>query len=276
MEARVTTAEGDVDALEGRLDIQATKVSLLVGGTDANPTIKPAGIVAAINGGSSSVVISANHINLDGVVWANHITTNFLNGQIASIPTLTGIAANFSGNVSASGIIARDGLYFGSSPSTNVNTAIAAVQITGPTNNQYKLQYKRFVDSSWTDAGTFSRAITSMSGSWSNGIYTVTATPQNQTKSSDALTVASGQAYRDGDLLYVPVYAGTTSTGYSAWVNWKNLLTSRSNCVAGLSVYNSSSKVELFYKSGETTYRSAGSHYWYYRDTTSSLHTYYS
>lgn len=257
--------------IEGKLSVQADRISLVVTSGN-NPAIKPAAIVTAINGGASSVVISADHINLDGYVKATDIDADFLSARIVTLTgvTLNGVTVNSSAAFNGSLLIAAGSGY------KSVKDGIEAVQISGPSNNQYKLQYKKFTDGSWQDAGSFSRAITSMDGAWSNGIYTVTASPQGNTKSSDALTVASGQAYKDGDLLYVPVYAGTTATGYSAWVNWKNLLSSHSNCVAGLTVYNSSSKVELFYKSGETTYRSAGSHYWYYRDTTSSLHTYYS
>lgn len=254
--------------IEGKLSIQANRISLVV--TDgANPSIKPASIVTAINGGSSSVVISADHINLDGYVKATDITADFLSARIVTLTgvTLNGVTVNSSAAFNGSLLVAVGSGY------ASVKDGICAVQITGPTNNQYKLQYKQFGDSSWTDAGTFSRA-TTLTGAWSSGIYTVTASPQGTTNSSGALTSAVGQAYRDGNQLYVPIYAGTTSTGYSAFVNWKDLLTSHSNSAYGLSRYNTSSKVELYAKVGNDYY-SQGNYYWYYRQNDMSLTTLY-
>ena len=47
---------------------QADRISLVVEGTGPNAYIKPAAIVASINKGSSSIKLSADHIDIDGVV----------------------------------------------------------------------------------------------------------------------------------------------------------------------------------------------------------------
>lgn len=51
-----------------RIQQEANRISLVVEGTDANAHIKPAEIVASINNGSSTIKLSANHIDIDGIV----------------------------------------------------------------------------------------------------------------------------------------------------------------------------------------------------------------
>lgn len=50
------------------IDVQANRISLVVQGTGENARIRPAQIVAAINNGASSITISADHIDIDGLV----------------------------------------------------------------------------------------------------------------------------------------------------------------------------------------------------------------
>ena len=47
---------------------QANRISLLVEGTGSNAHIKPAEIVASINNGASTIKLSADHIDIDGLV----------------------------------------------------------------------------------------------------------------------------------------------------------------------------------------------------------------
>ena len=76
--AEVTRATGAENSLSGRLDIQANQISLVVEGTGTNAKIKPASIVAAINDGSSSIKISADHIILDGDAVATSLASEDL------------------------------------------------------------------------------------------------------------------------------------------------------------------------------------------------------
>ena len=55
------------------IDVQANRISLVVQGTGDNARIKPAQIVAAINNGSSSIKLSADHIELDGNTIATYL-----------------------------------------------------------------------------------------------------------------------------------------------------------------------------------------------------------
>ena len=84
--AEVTRASNAESSLSGRIQVQADKVSMVVEETASGNVVKAASIVAAINNAGSSVVISADHINLDGYVTASQLSTqkaridNILNG----------------------------------------------------------------------------------------------------------------------------------------------------------------------------------------------------
>lgn len=54
--------------LYGAINVQANRISLVVQGSGANARIKPAEIVAAINNGASTIKLSADHIDIDGLV----------------------------------------------------------------------------------------------------------------------------------------------------------------------------------------------------------------
>ena len=165
--------------------------------------VTAASISIAINNAGSEAKINADKIYLLGQTIANQITADYIEDKIATIGTLRGIAASFSGNVTAASIIGQ-GIYVGSSPPyTNISDGIAAVQITGPSSNIYTLQYKKFSDSTWQDAGSFSRA-TTLSGAWSSGKLTVTASPQGDTF---VRTLYPGTTSWSGNEATVPIVA---------------------------------------------------------------------
>jgi hypothetical protein len=101
---------------------------------------------------------------------------------------------------------------------------ISAVQIVGPTNNRYTLQYKNYGNDTWQDAQSFSRA-TTLSGAWSGGKFEVTASPQgNKSYTMLDAVLTNGAVTFDSNtkLLDVPlkvmakVGSGSqTETGYS-------------------------------------------------------------
>ena len=87
------------------------------------------------------------------------------------------------------------------------------VQITGPDSNTYKLQKKTATSSSWTDAGSFSRAVTSWTLGWSGGKFTAKANPQDQ---SCFTTISQGTTTWDGNTATVPILANDSDNpGYS-------------------------------------------------------------
>ena len=70
--------------LSGRITVEAGKITQIVQAVGADGQVTAASIVAAINNGSSEVVISADHIDLQGVVTADSLATD-----IAEIDELT-------------------------------------------------------------------------------------------------------------------------------------------------------------------------------------------
>ena len=74
---------------------------------------------------------------------------------------------------------------------TLILNTVKEVRITGPTNNEYTLQYllvsgNKDKAADWKSGGNFSRAVASWSVDRKNGYITVTAHPQEQSKEVDA------------------------------------------------------------------------------------------
>ena len=214
--------------LQSSINVEADKISLVVEGTGSNAHIKPASIVTAINNGGSSVIISANHINLDGYVKATDITAAFIKTRVSDISQLQVNGLLLAGNMvlGANGAIsmAASKLTLSNTAGSTTSTItpksfLKAVQITGPTNNVYKLQYKEAFDSNWQDAGTFSRA-TALTGAWSSGKLTVTASPQGETFER-TLSQNTAGATVSGSTITVPINATYGSSGqYSESTGW--------------------------------------------------------
>lgn len=67
--------EGALGVLQGSVNTAADKIALVVEETQGGNAIKAASIVAAINGAGSSVIISADKIDLQGYVQASELQT---------------------------------------------------------------------------------------------------------------------------------------------------------------------------------------------------------
>lgn len=77
------------NSLQSSITQQANRISLVVEGTGANAHIKPASIVASINNSGSSVVISANKINLNGYVTTSMLESAFQSVDQIAVDQLT-------------------------------------------------------------------------------------------------------------------------------------------------------------------------------------------
>ena len=89
-----------LDGFSSTIQQEADKISLVVEGTGPNAHIKPAAIVASINNGASNIKLSADHIDIDGIVDsldAYDITVGSLevNGDIVA-SELTAVEANIT------------------------------------------------------------------------------------------------------------------------------------------------------------------------------------
>lgn len=99
-----------------------------------------AGYIISMINGQSTATISADKINLEGYVTADNLAT-----KISEIQTLTGMAASFSGNVSASGVLAYDVQIGGMGNYQSLSTAVKTiVQNTSPPSGQIGIIYTKF------------------------------------------------------------------------------------------------------------------------------------
>lgn len=257
---RVTYTEDELVKQEAGIEIAQNSINQFVKAVGKDGKITAASICLAINeDNSSSAKIEADKIHLLGETIAKTISADYINTKIATIPTLKGMAAKFSGNVSCAGLIANQ-VYVGSgAPYMNISSGLNAVRINGPTSNQYTLQYRRFSDNSWQDAGTFSRAVASWHLGWGRGDVTVTANPQNQRVE---IEIGGGTPVWDDRKVTIPILARNSVT--SGTVTWTDVTATAPDPVWSYSQYPSSSNTP---PSGVATSYDLDTHYTYHTIT---------
>lgn len=210
--------------LQSSIDAQAGRIDLVVEGTGANSHIKPAVIQASINAatGQSKILLSADNVVVDGTLVTSKITADYISAKIADIPTLHVISLSASGNINASGAVMGSGVYVGSGTSyQNLSNAISDIQIVGPTDNVYTLQYKKFNSDGWQNAAVpFSRA-TTLSGGWSSGKFTVHASPQGNSYWTD---LVQGETSWDGNNATVLIQAIDSTSGGNQYNTGRSIL----------------------------------------------------
>ena len=144
------------------------------------------------------------------------------------------------------------------SPTTDdviIPDAVSDLQIVAPTqgSNDYTLQKKTYSDNNWTNVGTFSRA-TTLSGAWSSGAFTVTATPQGDTLTTSLTNTGhwgnpSVTAGEDENTYY---YATKATIGNSATI----YDTGNTTTISGLGRYNAGKTAGI--TEGESRFTPAG------------------
>ena len=160
----------------------------MVEGTGSNAKIKPASIVTAINNDSSSVVISANRINLSGYVSATGLATAIANLSQAHVNKLY-VDTN---------IYAPNGLSI-------YGNGVWQLGLTR-SGNTYTLTETKLNGDQRT-VGTFSRAISTWSwGKGSGNNIKVTAQPQNQSISVDVRVSGDSTITANGTYTYKAQY----------------------------------------------------------------------
>lgn len=180
----VNRATGAESGLSGRIDVQAGQIGLVVEGTGSNARIKPASIVASINGASSAVSISADHVTISGTTKLSGAMTIDGEGRlrVSRVLMVGDTSSNTvinSGHISAPqvGITSGGSLTFtgsgtGEYYTINVGTLQGMVKSFSVENNVLTLT------PFYGDPVNFSKAVT-LSGAWSNGNYVVTAKENN-------------------------------------------------------------------------------------------------
>ena len=227
--AEVTRATGTESSLSGRIQVNADRVALVVKQENGQDVIKAAEITAAINAaGGTEAWINAENVWIgdkskyaDGVfddydvviagkasisdltaatarissLEADFADLDILKANIASIASLNvqSISSN-RGAASFYTIEATSTLNVGGVNCSALPNGVKAVQIveTSSGSGIYKLQYTTYASpSTWTDAGTFSRAASlTYTGAWSGNNTGDTAT-YAVTESQNSTTIIS-------------------------------------------------------------------------------------
>jgi len=262
--------------LSGNITVNSDKISLVVAGTGQNAYIKPAAIIAAINNGESSILISADHINLDGYVTAtdlNAVQANIDNLTagitIATALKATTMRANSSLAVGSNNSqitldgsdrkIYADKIYLNTDveignnatiTTTKAQNLVTDLQIT-QSGNTYTLQKKTVQTDSWADIGSFSRA-TTLTGAWSSGTLTVTASPQGTTFTQSILLYPDTDNASDNCNVYA--YHTNTSSDSNRVNSGKIYVTEIVNSKAAVIRWGGSSGNIIAHCSTQNTY----------------------
>ena len=247
-------------SLQGQITVEAGRINQVVSAVGADGEVTAASICLAINrDNSSQATISADKIYLLGQTIANTISADYIKSKIGSISLLNCQAIALSGGLSSGGGDIRTGGTVGGADvvvgGTSLKNAIVSATVSGNTLT---------LTNASGGSVTFSKA-TTLSGSWSGGTFLVSADPQGNTVQT---TITGGTAYRDGSILCIPVNSDMGYTGKEVYA----ALTQRTGCVAGLTSYGS---YTLYYKGSDNDYYSAGNHYWFYKNSSSSPATWY-
>lgn len=183
---RATTAEG---SLSGRITVEAGKITQIVSAVGKDGKVTAASIIASVNGGSSLIQLNADHIDINGLV-------NKLKSYDISAESLSAHQISSDGECTFDTVV------------------VDSLQVNGNTNVLVDASVDDNVLTLTFDDGTevtFSKA-TSLSGSWSSGVLTVTASPQGKTY-SDAVQGGS-ESWANG-ICTIPIQHSTN--GGTSW-----------------------------------------------------------
>jgi phage minor structural protein len=263
---RATTAEGELD---GKIVVEAGKITQIVSAVGSNGEVTAASICLAINDNQSTATINAGKIYLLGQTIANTISADYISSKIATLSVLNVAAITATGNITTSNgyIMAPSYYYGGSGNALSLASAVRLMQIVR-NGDTYTLQKMDFDDTTWIDVGSFSRA-TSLSGEWSSGTLTVTATPQG---TEFKRTLAQGTVSWDGRLATVPIKALFGSSGqYEESTGWNVTIDGSgaypSSMTLNQKTNSSGAKQFTAYYLNGSTYVSMGQAYWYSSNT---------
>ena len=276
----VTRATGAESALNGRITVEAGKITQIVEAVGENGEVTAASIVLAINESGESVAhIDANKVYIGndksttviaGKCELSDVTAQYIAGKIATLSVLNVAAISATGNISTSnGYIMAPYYYMGTSGSAvNMASAVRLMQIV-QSGNTYTLQKQDFDDTEWVDVGSFSRA-TTLTGAWSGGRFTASASPQGNTFWTE---LVQGTSSRDGGTITIPVEAIDQDSGGTQYATGRNVyVTLNTMSITRVPAYkNSGGSYEYYgklyyYDASSSVYRAASDsdHYWYY------------
>ena len=221
----------------------------------ADGRVTAASIVQSINNGESSIKLDADRIRLAStggstITLSDKVGIDTDGYILLKATTIVQGPLDIQGNysVSARNFVVGTGGYLrliGSGTgeyydltANNMKNAVTALQIT-QSGDTYTLQKKTIYNSaSWTDVGNFSRA-TTLTGTWSGGVFSVTAAPQNAAKTTRIYqsNVSGYETTWSGNTASVPICYGDDAqhpakTGYTVTVDASARYTAGQNSVS--------------------------------------------
>ena len=247
---------GQQETLYGRIQVEAGKITQIVSAVGENGQVTAASIIAAVNNGSSSIVLSADHIDIDGIV-------DELTAMTVEVDTLLATGVDVSGTIAADEVDATSSL--------TVNGY--DVLVSNITKNQAGDTITvSFVDgTSWTFSKPASQQVT-LSGAWSGRTFSVTASPSSGATPSivngvvyDGIVPVSGTAAYDSTHNNVTqdfiVYSDDGNGDADAQIMRKTLsisvpfsaITARKVLSSGGTAYYQAGSSTLYYMAGTTT-----------------------
>ena len=217
---------GDVTSLldgelyhQANIEMNESKISLVVGRYNNQNYIKAAEIVTAINDTDEGVVhISADHVYMGtvgnerpiDVVIDGKLTTTDLESQIALLNSVRINTLNIQTLIDTPKITGTEALiddvkcdYLYLSGSNGFDDCIIDASVSS---NTLTLTYAS------GSTVTFSKA-TTQSGSWSSGVFTSTAYQNGVSVGSLTTSLTAGQASWSGQTVTIPIYATIGSSG---------------------------------------------------------------
>ena len=202
----------EASSIRSQIVQTASSIRMEVSGVaDSTGHVTAASIALAINdAGQGVATINANKIYLLGQTIADQITADYIATKIATLSSLTVSSIACSGTIGANELQVGT-LKFRSSSGSGYSFSdlkdlfVTSVEVSGPVNNVYTLKYYTANNTTGTSGGTFSRAVSSFTGTWSGNHYQVTVSPQNQT-GGDTYLFTSADDWTDEHKKTVHVY----------------------------------------------------------------------
>ena len=194
----VQVIQTDQVLMEGRLELTESNFNATVQAIGTDGKITAASICLAINNGGSSARISADHVILSGKTTINDVMT-VSSGRVQIKTPL-----RVEGNAMVESLTLRGGGSGITLDDSDLATTIKSASVNG--NTLTLTPYRG-------EPINFSKA-TSLSGAWSSGVFTVTASPQGN---SILTSLAPGAATWDGRTGTLTIYAtiGTSGAVYN-------------------------------------------------------------
>lgn len=216
IDMEVTRAKAAEGTLSGRITVEAGKITQIVSAVGQNGQVTAASICLAINNGGSSATINAGKIYLLGQTIANTVDADYITTKLASANAATIKALTVTNGLTISG---NSSLVFSGGDGATLTGSTASDLIKNlkieRSGNTYTLQKVTVGDPTWTDVGSFSRAISSWVWGGGSGKINVTALPQDQTKSINVSIDGRSSITSNGTYTYTVDYENSSGDDVS-------------------------------------------------------------